>query len=257
MRRGMLRMVLRDMALQLRQFPRRNRRRTEHSGERRLGDGWFFWFYLCTFFPVMIHAYDSVADTVVYWCSVLPVLAAGILCSACSMRLPRMMYLCPMGKPERRRYMTFVFEVKAAAVFCLCLLFQAIPLALGYCNVWRCMEILLAVMFLSLGLNLPWSGMAYRPVWDNGDMPKAEGLKGYRGLLLFQQLVAAFFYILLLMPFVQEDYGTYLWLWGSGIASLVLFFQTALLLICYWNTVIGLLMDYERSYPGSGTMMMR
>lgn len=258
MKRSILRLVLRDMAYQLRSFPRRNRQ-GEQTEDKGWGSGWFFWVYLCTFFPVLTHAYDTVEYGVVYWCGVLPLLSAGLLGRACVMRLPRMMYLCPLEQAERRRYMAVQYVVKLAVVLLCCAVFQAVPLALGYCGIGWSGAVMLAALFLSMGLNLPWSGMAYAPVNVKGSIPQTNELRGYRTVLTVQQVAAVTFYICLLLPFVKEErsYGTTLLLWCSLIAGLFLFFITGILLCRYWNALTEQMVEIGRGSYETGAVMTR
>lgn len=86
--------------------------RWEKLKETSKGWGWMV-IYLLLFYPTWLDVYDSERRTLCYYVISVPILLTIISGSLHPIRLPKIMYLCPLTKEERKDY------IRYSTIFCV------------------------------------------------------------------------------------------------------------------------------------------
>lgn len=206
---------------------------------------WIF-IYMLTMLPFIVQNNHEEVVLVEYYLVVIPLLLGFHTMAIVSLRLPKQMYLCPMGMKERQQYLKQMFWVRLAVPVFLGIVLSAIGMVVGrfdWIYVGKQMFGLLSFMITGSITYFPGS------VMDRDNDKEKEHftdkrLKGLKTVGLIGQLTGLIYVVLLIFQVGETD----MWIrYLSDILVLPIIISD-LWTMRYLPTVLELNVDYENAY---------
>lgn len=92
---------------------------------------WWIYAYFISLWPLIMHIFDSMDAILYYYMGILPMLFCLFSATTHPMRMPKIMYLCPMDEEDRKKYVKGAYWFKLffpllTAIPCLIILFVTV-----------------------------------------------------------------------------------------------------------------------------------
>jgi len=206
---------------------------------------WIF-IYMLTMLPFIVQNNHDEIILVEYYLMAIPLLYGFHTMAIVPLRLPKQMYLCPMGMKERQQYLKQMFWLRLIMPVFLAIVLSVVGMVLGKFDglyVGKQIFGLLSVMITGSISYYPGS------VMDRDNDKEKEHftdkrLKGLRTVSLTGQVTSLIYVVLLIFQVSQTD----AWLRILSAILALLTIITDLWVLRYLPTVLELNVDYENAY---------
>ena len=206
---------------------------------------WIF-IYMLTMLPFIVQNNHEEIILVEYYLTVIPLLLGMHTMAIIPLRLPKQMYLCPMGMEERQQYLKQMFWVRLVVPVLFGMVLSAIGMAVGRFDLiyaGKQMFGLLSIMISGSITYFPGS------VMDRDNDKEKEHftdkrLKGLKTIGLIGQVTSLIYVVLLIFQVTPLD--TWLRILCDILAFLIVIADVWTLR--YLPTVLELNVDYENAY---------
>lgn len=206
---------------------------------------WIF-IYMMTMLPFIVQNNHEEIVLVEYYLIVIPLLLGFHSMAIIPLRLPKQMYLCPMGMKERQQYLKQMFWVRLVVPVFLGIVLSTIGMAVGRFDwIYIGKQIFGLVSFLITGSITYFPGS----VMDRDNDKEKEHftdkrLKGLKTIGMIGQVTGLIYAVLLIFQVGETD----MWIrYLSDILVLPIIISD-LWTLCYLPTVLELNVDYENAY---------
>lgn len=241
-KKNMCVVVWRDMLTQIRNYK-------WFKSNRDNGSITFFWviYFLCIM-PLIWDAFENIKTAVLYFAFAIAFVFSMLLGTICPMRLPKIMYLCPMEAEERRKYLLTSYVTKVLLSILLSCILEAVPYALGYVTWYSAFMAVFSIAMLSISINMAGGDRAFQPS-DTKDRALKKRCSGYTGWLIGQQIYAVFYFIVMFVGQEMTSEKNIPWaaLVFYMISTVINLFLT-LKLLTFFKGTLAVLMNYETVY---------
>lgn len=206
---------------------------------------WVF-IYMLTMLPFIVQNNHEEIILVEYYLTVIPLLLGFHTMAIVPLRLPKQMYLCPMGMEERQQYLKQMFWVRLAMPILLGMVLSTIGVLAGrfeWLYVGKLLFGLLSFMIAGSITYFPGS------VMDRDNDKEKEHfndkrLKGLKTIGMIGQVTGLIYAVLLIFQVGDTD----MWIrYLSDILVLPIIISD-LWTLRYLSTVLELNVDYENAY---------
>lgn len=208
-------------------------------------NGWWWYVYFFTCLPLVLGAYREFEFAVVYYLLGFPMIFTMFLSVHQSMRLPKIMYLCPMSKEERKSYIINSFIVRITVPIVANILCIVLLILCGFCNPITALGIFISNVIFSVvycsGINVN----GYGRMTEKGDRVIDIDTREHfleAGMLLVHALIFAFSYGMITEGFADLPVDKIL---SIGL-PLVIELPIAIAYFRHWNDAVNRTMTYER-----------
>jgi len=206
---------------------------------------WIF-IYMLTMLPFIVQNNHEEIILVEYYLTVIPLLLGMHTMAIIPLRLPKQMYLCPMGMEERQQYLKQMFWVRLVVPVLFGMVLSAIGMAVGRFDLiyaGKQMFGLLSIMISGSITYFPGS------VMDRDNDKEKEHftdkrLKGLKTIGLIGQVTSLIYVVLLIFQVTPLD------TWLRILSDILAFFIVIadVWTLRYLPTVLELNVDYENAY---------
>ena len=206
---------------------------------------WVF-IYMLTMLPFIVQNNHEEIILVEYYLTVIPILLGFHTMAIVPLRLPKQMYLCPMGMEERQQYLKQMFWVRLVMPILLGMVLSTIGVVAGrfeWLYVGKLLFGLLSFMIAGSITYFPGS------VMDRDNDKEKEHftdnrLKGLKTIGMIGQVTGLIYAVLLIFQVGDTD----MWIrYLSDILVLPIIISD-LWTLRYLSTVLELNVDYENAY---------
>lgn len=206
---------------------------------------WVF-IYMLTMLPFIVQNNHEEIILVEYYLTVIPILLGFHTMAIIPLRLPKQMYLCPMGMEERQQYLKQMFWVRLVMPILLGMVLSTIGVLAGrfeWLYVGKLLFGLLSFMIAGSITYFPGS------VMDRDNDKEKEHftdkrLKGLKTIGMIGQVTGLIYAVLLIFQVGDTD----MWIrYLSDILVLPIIISD-LWTLRYLSTVLELNVDYENAY---------
>ena len=206
---------------------------------------WVF-IYMLTMLPFIVQNNHEEIILVEYYLTVIPILLGFHTMAIIPLRLPKQMYLCPMGMEERQQYLKQMFWVRLVMPILLGMVLSTIGVLAGrfeWLYVGKLLFGLLSFMIAGSITYFPGS------VMDRDNDKEKEHftdkrLKGLKTIGMIGQVTGLIYVVLLIFQVGDTD----MWIrYLSDILMLPIIISD-ILVLRYLSTVLKLNVDYENAY---------
>ena len=206
---------------------------------------WVF-IYMLTMLPFIVQNNHEEIILVEYYLTVIPILLGFHTMAIIPLRLPKQMYLCPMGMEERQQYLKQMFWVRLVMPILLGMVLSTIGVLAGrfeWLYVGKLLFGLLSFMIAGSITYFPGS------VMDRDNDKEKEHftdkrLKGLKTIGMIGQVTGLIYVVLLIFQVGDTD----MWIrYLSDILVLPIIISD-LWTLRYLSTVLELNVDYENAY---------
>lgn len=206
---------------------------------------WVF-IYMLTMLPFIVQNNHEEIILVEYYLTVIPILLGFHTMAIIPLRLPKQMYLCPMGMEERQQYLKQMFWVRLVMPILLGMVLSTIGVLAGrfeWLYVGKLLFGLLSFMIAGSITYFPGS------VMDRDNDKEKEHftdkrLKGLKTIGMIGQVTGLIYVVLLIFQVGDTD----MWIrYLSDILMLPIIISD-LWTLRYLSTVLELNVDYENAY---------
>lgn len=210
----------------------------------------WYYLYLFGFFPIILNINEKAEKMAAYYLCMVPLMFGMYTVAAIPIRLPKQMFLCPLTKDERRKYVNLLFWVRYFGTVIPGVIAYVIA---GILN-WIPM-VVLPVQLLGLFAAVLCASITTWPgsTWERNDTRKVRlknpELKGLYPISIIGMILAAM--LQFLYPFeLFEPSSKAGWIFMGIYCVIVAVF--GILPIRYINPVLDLTIVYENSYEVVG-----
>ena len=206
---------------------------------------WIF-IYMLTMLPFIVQNNHEEIVLVEYYLTVIPLLLGIHTMAIIPLRLPKQMYLCPMGMEERQQYLKQMFWVRLVMPVLLGMILSAIGMVVGRFDLiyaGKQMFGLLSVMISGSITYFPGS------VMDRDNDKEKEHftdkrLKGLKTIGMIGQITSLIYVVLLIFQVGMVD------MWIRYLSNILVL---SIIIADIWTmrylpTVLELNVDYENAY---------
>ena len=206
---------------------------------------WVF-IYMLTMLPFIVQNNHEEIILVEYYLTVIPILLGFHTMAIVPLRLPKQMYLCPMGMEERQQYLKQMFGVRLVMPILLGMVLSTIGVLVGrfeWLYVGKLLFGLLSFMIAGSITYFPGS------VMDRDNDKEKEHftdkrLKGLKTIGMIGQVTGLIYVVLLIFQVGDTD----MWIrYLSDILMLPIVISD-IWVLRYLPTVMELNVDYENAY---------
>lgn len=249
MRKNMCRMVWRDMLHQIRNY-KWFRKKENGEVETPMGLWVIYALFLMT---ISEKGWQDKKTTILYFSFIITLFLSMLFGRICPMRLPKIMYLCPMEARERRQYLRISYVTKVVISVLLSCIVEIILFALGCVTWYSALMAIFSVAMLGISINMAGGDRAFQPS-DAKDRALKKSCSGYPLWLIGQQIYAIFYLIVIFvgqMSFREENMP-----WLLLVCCLVLSVINLVLtlrLLAFFQGTTEVLMNYELVYETDTT----
>ncbi len=242
MRKKMYIVVWQDMLTQIRNY--RWFKTTAEGGE----STGFWLLYLFLILPIVSSIFEEKRKAVIYFSFTCGLVLSSLLGRICPMRLPKIMYLCPMEAKERRQYLKISYVTKVMISVLLSCIVLAIPLSLGYVTWYSALIAIFSIAMLAIGTNMTGGDKVFQTSDTRGRALK-KSCSSYHLWMIGQQIYAMFYFVIMLFRQEVVDGENMSWI----IMALCLFLSVinlslTLKLLSFFQGTTEVLMNYEMVY---------
>ncbi len=213
--------------------------------------GWFFYFNSLIILPISMQTVGRglIIFYVEWFFILLTLLASRMYANS----LPKIMYLCPMSREERKRYLWTGFYLRNFVFIFLFLLLNIGMFISGYGSVTN--MILLTLIFISFSLasntffkQIFRAKLSWKEEREKETIKKMGNFYWYSGWLMFAQILGYLNFVIIILD-IQDPEP-----WASWEAGIVLFMiamqmlTSCIVLTRYLKTGMERILDYEVAY---------
>lgn len=215
-------------------------------------NGWFSYLYLLGAAPLIMGVYKRVSFTITYYALIIPFVLIFLLARILPMRLPKIIYLCPLNEQERRSYIITTFWMKMLISMLLFLVADGVLMAYGYLTVIGAVFACLTAFCILLTANMHNSRTQIaRTGWEETAIEVPEQIKGLTGWYAGQTIAAIIYIICLVLCGTGTGILEIKTLVGKvilfGIAPAIIVGLT-IMTMSYFEHVVALSINYEEAY---------
>lgn len=213
------------------------------------GSAPIFWMiYFFCIIPLIWGAFENRKAGVLYFSFAIALVLSLLLGRICPMRLPKIMYLCPMEAEERRKYLVTSYVTKVLVSVLLSCIAEAIPYALGYVTWYSALMAAFSVAMLTISTNMAGGDRVFQAS-DAKDRALKKRCSGYNGWMIGQQIYAIFYFIIMFLgqEMTSEENMPSIMLVLFMILTAINLFLT-LRLLTFFKGTLEVLMNYESVY---------
>lgn len=242
MRRSMCRMVWRDMLQQIKKYKWFKK---GENGEMPIG---FWCMYALFIMTISEKGWQDKKISILFLILFVSTLFFGMLLGRiCPMRLPKIMYLCPMEARERRQYLKISYVTKIIVSVLLSGIVEIVAFALDCVTWYSALMAVFSVAMLVIGINMAGGDRAFQAS-DAKDRALKKSCSGYPAWLIGQQIYAIFYFIVIFVGLsIREENISWIMMVYYLVLSAINLLLTLKLLTFYKGTT-GVLMNYEMVY---------
>ena len=208
--------------------------------------GWWIFIYWLFVWPAIFHLYELAEDALTFFMIGLPIVFAMFAAPLHSLTLPKLMYLCPMSRQERRSYIVRASYIRMLCPSILGLLGIVVLMLTGLCDVLCAVGILLNCVSFSVLLGTEVSKCGYGCINEKGqrtlDMESRRGIT--EGILMILGFGMGLFYFCILRW--ETSVGLAVKWLALGITLLVQL-PVTIRYMKYWKEAV----EYAEWYEGS------
>lgn len=206
---------------------------------------WVF-IYMLTMLPFIVQNNHEEIVLLEYYLVVIPLLLGFHTMAMIPLRLPKQMYLCPMGMKERQQYLKQMFWVRLVVPVFLGIVLSAIGMAVRRFDwIYVGKQIFGLVSFMIAGSITYFPGS----VMDRDNDKEKEHftdkrLKGLKTIGMIGQVTGLIYAVLLIFQVGETD------MWISSLSDILVLpiIISDLWTMRYLPTVLELNVDYENAY---------
>lgn len=242
MRKNMYIVVWQDMLTQIRNY---KWFKTKTEGGESTGFWLLYWFLI---FPTVMSIFEEKRKAVIYVSFVCGMVLSSLLGRTCPMRLPKIMYLCPMEAKERRQYLVISYVTKIILVTLLSCVVEAIPYTMGCVAWYEAVIAVFSIVMAAIGMNMAGGNRTFQSS-DEKDIALKKRCSSYPLWLMGQQIYAMFYYVIMFLgrEMVAGENMPWLTMVLYLILSVINLLLT-LMLLTFFRRTTEVLMNYEMVY---------
>lgn len=206
----------------------------------------WYYLYLFGFFPIILDINEKAERIAGYYLAMVPLMLGMYSVSAIPIRLPKQMFLCPLTKEERRKYVKLLFLVRYLGTVIPGMIAYVIAGVLNFIPM-----VMLPVQLLGLIVSVLCVSITTWPgsTWERNDTKKvrlkAPELKGLYPITVIGLILSAM--LQFLQPFELFDpTSESQWIFLGIYCVVVVVF--GILPLRYIKAVLDLTIVYENSY---------
>ena len=242
MRKKMCIVVWHDMLTQIRHYK-------WFKKEKENGVSTVLWLlYFWGILPAVTGMFQEKRRAVIYFSFLCGLVLSVTLGRICPMRLPKIMYLCPMEARERRQYLMISYVTKILLVTLLSCAIEVIPYALGYVTWYAAVMAVFSIVMVAIGMNMAGGERAFLPS-DEKDRALKKRCFGYPAWLVGQQIYAMLYYVVIFIEqeVMERESMPWLMIVFYLVLSAINLLLTVMVLTFFQGTT-EVLMNYEMVY---------
>lgn len=210
--------------------------------------GWLM-VYMLFILPFLSTVFSEKEITIYYYLTAVAIVVTPVLNNIFPMGLPKIMYLCPMGAGERKRYLVTAYVFKVSISVMVIAITQIILLGVEIIPLYSALGMIFSITMVALGMNMAGSERVFQAS-DKQDKALRERCHGYFGRLGIQLIYSLCYMLIFFMgrDFDFQPMGrweTFFWIIGAVINLLL-----TILVLTNFKGAIEVVMNYEVSYKG-------
>lgn len=247
MRKNMCMIVWRDMLHQIRNY------KWFGKGENGEPSSGFWIIYIFFIMTISGKLWLDKTAAILYFTFATTLVLSMLFGRICPMRLPEIMYLCPMEAEERRQYLKISYVTKVMISVLLSCMVEAIPLALGYVTWYSALMAVFSVAMLAISINMAGGDRAFQSS-DAKDRALKKRCSSYPLWLIGQQIYAMFYLVVIFVRQMSSEAEDITWI--LMVLCLVLSVINLLLtviVLTFFKGTTEVLMNYELVYETDRT----
>ena len=212
--------------------------------------GWWMYLYFGAVLPMMFQVLRSARGTTIYYLICLPILFGVLTSMLHPLKLPKVMFLCPMQEELRKKYIVRSVLFRGGVLLTITFICVVILLSMRACDGLTAGVLILNMTVMTLvfcgynGVQKTDKAANQRSVADNV-MDMASPTMGVAGAVaLVLSLVSSMLLAFFMAKGDVEDWLTFIF------AGVAIFLQIPLTipLLKNWNNAMECAASYERSY---------
>lgn len=129
---------------------------------------WWPGIYFLSVCPALLHVFDDYESILLYYLITIPLVFSMFVPTMHNMRLPKLMYLCPLNTEQRREYIVKSGAVRIIMSVLLDIIGVSILLACGICDWLMAISIFLNLALLSVAIGSGININGYGKITDKG-----------------------------------------------------------------------------------------
>ncbi len=209
---------------------------------------WFIYLYLMIV-PVNLFDYaDKISEVMTYYGILFPIMIGLLLSRMYSNGINKTMFLCPLEKEERKRYLVSAYWLRVIVPTFLFILIGTVLVGTHNISMKSFLILVVSETMYFIASNLYLEAAYQKP-----DYEKKHNLSGYTFWQIVAQIFGLFFMVVCIsfagdlnVPFQSMNFAIIFFL------LVVQFAITIKVVLGYWEKVMRIAIDYEMSLVGSG-----
>ena len=207
---------------------------------------WWILIYFMALAPLILGVYDSVTGTLAYYLIIVPLLFTMFVPTIHTMKLPKIMYLCPLSMDERREYITKSCIIRIAAAVLVDIIAVMVLLVSGICDGLTAISILLNLMLLSVAIGSGINPNGYGKIKGEDRGVRVIDPKDRKEFLEMWICLAAFLTCLTHYSIVRKEFDFLLVRSLALGLPLVVTLPPTIVYLMFWKQAVAETMTYER-----------
>ncbi len=205
---------------------------------------WWAGIYFLTLCPAILQVYNSLTTTLLYYLIGIPFVFAMYVPTIHTMRLPKIMYLCPLNTEQRREYIIKACAVRITVSLIVDIASMIILLACGICDGVMAISIFMNHALISVAIGSGINQKGFGKITEKGDRVinpnnKKEYLEMWICLVAFLTCMAHYSMVYDLTPTLLIR------IIAVGI-PLVILLPPTIAYLQFWKQAVAETMTYER-----------
>lgn len=205
---------------------------------------WWPGIYFLSMCPALLHAFDDYESILLYYLITIPLVFAMFVPTMHNMKLPKLMYLCPLNTAQRREYIVKSGAIRVMMSVLIDIIGVSILFACGICDWLMAISIFLNLALLSVAIGSGININGYGKITDQGyrvvdPKNKKELLEMWVCLIALLTFLAQYGIVL------YEEESLLLRIIAIGLPLVVLLPPT-IAYLRFWKQAVTENMTYER-----------
>lgn len=205
---------------------------------------WWPGIYFLSISPLILRVYNSLTTTLLYYLIGIPLVFAMYVPTIHTMKLPKIMYLCPLNTEERKEYIIKSCVVRITASLLVDAIGVVVLLACGICDGVIVIGIFLNLALISVAIGSGINRNGFGKITKEGGRiidpkNKKEYLEMWICLVAFLTCMAHYSIVLDLMPSLLVR------IIAVGL-PLVILLPPTIAYLMFWKQAVTETMTYER-----------
>lgn len=204
--------------------------------------------YMLFMLPLQIISRKDDLDTIIRYYGIMIIFLVGMYATAIvKLSLPKQMYLCPLSKEERKKYLNCLCWIKIFLPIVIWLIVQTIGFIAGW-SIWQNMINTLCMFSTMVSMTIsPANGFGASRTEEEKKMSKIPVFKGLTTISVINMLCAVLLLIVVTALLETGDAGSLWFGFFAGFSILLQIILDVLLIARYKTPVIEYAISYEKT----------